>query len=272
MLELPEVLTVSAQLRDTVQGKTVIDVRPPTKKHKFCWFSGDPADYAPALSGSRIVSAEGFGIFAEIGFDNGYRLCFNDGVNVRLITGEKIPGDYQLALELEGAALVFSVAMYGGIVLHRGGYDNEYYLKSRGAISPFSLDFEALYRQRLKEGRPTLSAKAFLATEQRFPGIGNGVLQDILFQARIHPKRKLESLSPEEKDDLLAAVVSVLREMTDGGGRDTEKDIFGKTGGYVTKMSKNSLAAGCPACGGAITKQAYMGGSVYFCPACQPLR
>ena len=26
----------------------------------------------------------------------------------------------------------------------------------------------------------------------------------------------------------------------------------------------------CPACGGAKTKEAYLGGSVYVCPACQP--
>lgn len=42
-------------------------------------------------------------------------------------------------------------------------------------------------------------------------------------------------------------------------------------GGYATKMSKNTLAHGCPVCGGAITKEAYLGGSVYYCPACQKL-
>jgi hypothetical protein len=30
-----------------------------------------------------------------------------------------------------------------------------------------------------------LSLKALLATEQRIPGLGNGVLQDILFKARM---------------------------------------------------------------------------------------
>jgi formamidopyrimidine-DNA glycosylase len=43
-----------------------------------------------------------------------------------------------------------------------------------------------------------LSAKAFLATEQRIPGLGNGVLQDILFTAGIHPKRKMAAISEEE--------------------------------------------------------------------------
>ena len=113
--------------------------------------------------------------------------------------------------------------------------------------------------------------KAFLATEQRFPGIGNGTAQDILFRAGLHPKRKLATLAKDDQDRLLASIVSTLREMTDLGGRDTEKDLFGKLGGYRTSMSKNTLAAGCPLCGGKITKEAYLGGSVYYCPHCQPL-
>ena len=27
----------------------------------------------------------------------------------------------------------------------------------------------------------------------------------------------------------------------------------------------------CPACGGSIIREAYMGGNVYFCPNCQPI-
>lgn len=34
-----------------------------------------------------------------------------------------------------------------------------------------------------------LTAKTFLAAEQRIPGLGNGVLQGILFQACIYLKR-----------------------------------------------------------------------------------
>ena len=55
------------------------------------------------------------------------------------------------------------------------------------------------------------------------------------------------------------------------GGRDTEKDLFGNPGGYQTRMSKRTLAGGCPACGGPITKEAYLGGAVYYCPRCQGL-
>ena len=44
------------------------------------------------------------------------------------------------------------------------------------------------------------SAKAFLATEQTVPGLGNGVLQDILYHAHIHPKKKIAALTDKEKE------------------------------------------------------------------------
>lgn len=46
------------------------------------------------------------------------------------------------------------------------------------------------------------TAKAFLATEQTIPGLGNGVLQDILYNARIHPKTKINALSTEKRENL----------------------------------------------------------------------
>ncbi len=159
--------------------------------------------------------------------------------------------------------------MYGGIIVHSGDYENDYYRKSRNALLPFEPDFSAYYYRLIDENKPSLSAKAFLATEQRFPGIGNGVLQDILLNAGILPKRKIGTLSPNERTGLLQAVTGVLRDMTEKGGRDTEKDLYGNSGGYRTKMSRNTLASGCPLCGGPITKEQYLGGAVYYCPACQ---
>ena len=111
----------------------------------------------------------------------------------------------------------------------------------------------------------------FLTTEQRFPGIGNGVLQDILLAAGIHPKRKIGTFSDLEQDNLLSCIISVLGDMTEGGGRDTEKDIFGRRGGYRVRLSKNTLVSGCPQCRGQLVKETYMGGSIYYCPSCQPL-
>ena len=115
-----------------------------------------------------------------------------------------------------------------------------------------------------------LSVKAFLATEQRIPGLGNGVLQDILFNAKLNPRRKIGELSDSEIVGLFLSVKNTLKEMTAMGGRDTEKDLFGSDGGYKTKASKFTVGAACPVCSREIVKESYMGGSVYYCPGCQP--
>lgn len=270
MLELPEVLSMANQLNLTIVKKKMAHVYGPSKVHKFCWFNGNPEEYNEILSGKQIIAVTGFGIFVEIEFEGNHKICFNDGVNVRLTSKEKSPKNYQLMAEFEdGTALVFTVAMYGGIILHCGDYENEYYAGSKQAISPFTEPFELYYWKALEESKPNLSLKAFLATEQRFPGIGNGTLQDILFEAKIHPKRQLCSLKKEEKSKLLNSIITVLKDMADAGGRDTEKDLFGNPGGYKTKMSRNTLNAGCPICKGDIVKETYLGGAVYYCPVCQ---
>lgn len=64
---------------------------------------------------------------------------------------------------------------------------------------------------------------------------------------------------------------TTLKEMAEFGGRDTERDLFGACGGYQTQMSKNTAGKPCPRCGETIAKEAYMGGSVYYCPNCQKI-
>lgn len=58
--------------------------------------------------------------------------------------------------------------------------------------------------------------------------------------------------------------------MTIKGGRDTEKDLFGCSGGYMTKLSKKTVKEPCRICSGQIIKKAYLGGSIYYCEGCQP--
>jgi formamidopyrimidine-DNA glycosylase len=97
------------------------------------------------------------------------------------------------------------------------------------------------------------------------------VLQDILYTAKINPRAKLGCLTGEQKQALYNSVKIVLRQMTEQGGRDTDIDLFGQRGGYRTLMSKNTVGSKCPVCETIIVKEAYLGGSVYFCPGCQPL-
>lgn len=274
MLEIPESKTISLQAGKTLAGKKITEVSPPTNRHKFAWFSGDPAGYGKLLSGKMVLSARGHGMFVDILCDQNTCFTIGDGTNMRYYSqADETPGKYQLLMVFDdNSCVACNVAMYGGIWAYQGAFDNKYHRQSLGSTSPLEDAFDENYFDNILNNSPkAISAKALLATEQRIPGVGNGVLQDILFKAGIHPKRKKSFLSDEDKADLFKSLKETLKAMADMGGRDTEKDFFGNNGGYKTILSKNTLQNPCPVCNGEIKKEAYLGGAVYFCPTCQKL-
>ncbi len=274
MIELPEGRALARQAEDLLKGKIVTEVFPPSYLHKFTFFSGDPAGYGALLKGKKMTGAKSYGMFVDLFFEGGAVLSFNDGVNIRYgAPGAAIPGKYQLLITFgDGSFIWFAVAMYGGIALHDGGWENKYYRTSVDAVSPLDDRYDrAAFDALIAAETTNITAKALLATEQRIPGLGNGALQDILFHAGIHPKRKIRALSEEETGALFRSLKNTLKAMSDAGGRDTETDMSGKRGGYKAVLSKNTLGTPCPRCGTAIVKEAYMGGAVYFCPECQKL-
>lgn len=274
MLEHPECHVIADQMNQTIRGKTVRNVYAGLSPHKFAFFTGDPALYHGFISGKMIGPTRAIGPMMETEIGD-YRLLMGDGVNVRFFgPQDKLPAKIQLQLEFEDSSfLVCTVQMYGGMWLFRPGEnDSVYYAAAVEKPSPLTKEFSEDYFMDLcRDAKQNLSAKAFLATEQRIPGLGNGVLQDILFRARLHPKTKLETLPEERRKELHRIVKDTLFEMTAKGGRDTEKDLFGASGGYQTILSSKTVSQPCPVCGGDIVKQPYLGGSVYFCPQCQPL-
>jgi len=274
MIELPEAILLGHQMNDVLAGKTVTNVFNATHVNKFAFFNGDPATYKSLLTGLKIHSASGKGIFVDIRFDNNVYLSICDGVKVKYCgKNDPVPDKYQLLLTFDDETfLTFTVAMYGGMYVYHNEFQNSYHKKSMERISALSTDFtEDYFFNFLNNEKPTLSLKAFLATEQRFPGIGNGVLQDILFRAGLHPKRKLNTLDESNKHALYQSIKEVLAAMLAKGGRDTETNLFGKTGGYPTILSKNTYQQACPQCGGTINKENFMGGTIYICPSCQPI-
>ncbi len=274
MIELPESISLAKQLNETVRGKMIANVVANASPHKFAWLAGDSSVYNALLKGKTVGEAHGVGGKLEIEAEDA-RIVFAEGINVRYFAaGETLPGKHQLLIEFaDGSSLVCSVQMYGGLwAFKEGTFDNEYYLVAKQKPSPLSDVFDWNAFKDLATENAKKSAKAFLATEQRIPGLGNGVLQDILFNARVNPKTKIGVLTEAELKTLFNNVKTTLRQMADQNGRDTETDLFGNPGGYRTLMSKNGLTKPCPGCGGSIVKAAYMGGSVYYCPSCQAER
>jgi formamidopyrimidine-DNA glycosylase len=273
MIEIPEAVNLAKQLNGTISGKKIAGVIAGFSPHKFAWYHGNPKDYDARLRGKTIGDATACNGYLEVrGGDT--MLLFSCGIVFRLhAKDEKRPPKHQLLIEFtDETAISATVQMYGELrCFKEGEFHNRYYDIAKSKPSPLSDEFDWAYFKGLITSPDVqkLSAKAFLATEQRIPGLGNGVLQDILYNARIHPKRKIETLTEGERKSLFQSVKSTLKEMTAQGGRDVEKDLFGQPGGYRTRVSQNTAGKRCPACGGMIIKQSYLGGSIYFCEGCQ---
>jgi len=272
MIEIPESTVISRQAETILSGKRITDVIKASSPHKFAWYHGDPELYKDLLVGHEIESVKGHGAYVDIICDGDVKISIGDGTNLKYYPAiEKHPVKHQLLIVFDdNSFLVFTVAMYGAICAYKGEFDNFYHRNSLQSISPLDKAFDkAFFDNIFKSVKKDMSIKALLATEQRIPGLGNGVLQDILFKAGIHPKRKISTLSDLQKEDLFHCLKVTLQNMTDKGGRDTEKDFYGNWGKYKSLLSKNTYKDPCPNCGGGIVKEAYMGGSVYYCPVCQ---
>jgi formamidopyrimidine-DNA glycosylase len=275
VIEIPEAFVLASQIDETLSGKIVDGVEVPENPGKFSFYLGDPIEYQKLLIGSFFSSARAIGGMVEISADR-RRLVFSDGAAPRFYSQDQKPKvKSQLTVKFgDGSSLSVFVQLYGGLwCFEEGDFDNKYYFVAQEKPSPISEDFDENYFSKLFdfEKADSLSLKAFLATEQRIPGLGNGVFQDIAWTAGLHPRIKIGKISDGDKERLFSSIKTVLKDMTENGGRDSEKDLFGVEGKYKTIIGRATFGKACPRCGGTIGRQNYLGGKVYFCPSCQRL-
>jgi formamidopyrimidine-DNA glycosylase len=259
MNELPEVLNLAAQINKTIFGKRISGFTAAHTPHKLAWYYGEPSQFSNLLEGKTIGKATAYGGLVEIKAGNA-NILLGEGGNIRFHDkNEPRPAKHQLLIEFEDkSALSDSVRMYGGMgAFPEGKLENKYYKAAKEKPSPFSLLFDEKYFDLMASADEVqkLSLKALLATEQRIPGLGNGVLQDILFNAGMHPKKKVSTLSVRDKKVLYDQLKATLAAMLSGGGRDVELDLFGRPGNYKSILSKNSVNKPCHVCGTAIKKK-----------------
>ena len=275
MIELPESLNIAGQINDTISGKRITSLISAYTPHKLVWYFGEPPEYPDLLVGRTIGKASAYGGMVEIKA-GGANILFGEGVGIRFHgKNESRPAKHQLLIEFnDHSALSGTIQMYGGLgAFLDGKLENPYYKAAKEKPSPFSSTFDKMYFDRLVSAEEVqkLSLKALLATGQRIPGLGNGILQDILFNAKMHQKKKAMALSAKDNEILFNSIKTTISAMAAQGGRDTELDLFGRPGGYKTILSKNTVNKPCPVCGTTIKKETYLGGNVYYCEKCQRL-
>ncbi len=275
MFELPEIINLARQLEETVVGKRIVRVEVPTDRPKFLFLSPDTPAFERVLVGRRIEEAVSRGRWIFCRLDDERTLLFGEfGGRLLFHAAEtSIPAKRHWIAEFDdGSHLSLAIQMWGFLgalteaEIARHPYAGTLAFTPLDASFTEAAFFERLDRHAAGENKPI---KAFLTHSPNVAGIGNGYLQDVLFRARLSPKRKASNLSLDERRALYDALRKTLREAADLGGRDTERDLFDRPGGYTALLDGRAAGRPCPTCGASVVKIQYLGGSCYVCPRCQ---
>ncbi len=277
MIEIVEAIVLARQFNRELRGKHIVEGGQGNSPHKFAFCSGTPEEYAAILPGKVIGEASDHGSVIKVLLEPGYALLLGEGgERIRYHRdGYTLPAKYQFWLTFEeGGFLTVSIQGWGATMLLPADQADQHVLMQPGRVSPLSVAFSREYFEGLFAdlgAEDKASLKYFMITKPKVWGVGNGYLQDILFRAGLHPRRKAASLSAAERSALYEATVDTLRSAVELSGRDTEFDLFDQPGGYVKLLDARSVGQPCMNCETPIVKESYMGGSVYYCPQCQKL-
>lgn len=123
--------------------------------------------------------------------------------------------------------------------------------------------------QRRGRLKPLLLAQTFVA------GIGNIYADESLWYARLHPLRRVESLTRTECARLHRAIRHVLTRAIALGGTSIDvmyKRVNGKSGGFTESLRAfDREQRPCRRCGTPIRKIVVGQRGTHFCPTCQPV-
>jgi len=220
VFELPEYLTIARQMNETLRGKTIATASLGNSPHKFVWYNRKPDEFARITKGRTVglASVKGRWLFVEL--KPAYVLVFGE-CGGRLIfhpTGSDRPKKYHLLVEFsDGSALSATTQMWGAYELYEAGKEKERtYVKNMRPtpVEPgFTVDYFSGLIDSLIAGEKR-SVKGLLVQDQLIPGLGNAIAQDIMFRARLHPRRSIAELGKADRRRLYQAIVKTVKEVT----------------------------------------------------------
>lgn len=260
MPELPEIALTKEYVESTSLRKKIVKVDFPSES----LLQAPKADFEKALKGSSISEVKRLGKYLFLQCDKAKWLVFHFGMTGKLeYYGNQESPEYShliLSFEDDYSLAFICRRKLGKIYLTESveKFQEEHDL-GKDAFEFSSKEFQELLSR--KKG----SIKAVLTDQHEISGIGNVYSDEMLFQARIHPKTKTEKLTQKEIGELYNQMESVLRLAIKIGGKRSE---FPKS--YLIDHRKDG--EDCPDCEGKIEKISVSGRSTYFCPSCQHLK
>ena len=260
MPELPDVEQFRRFFRDHATGRTVASVTvDPTILRNI-----EPKGLEAALQGRTFDEPARHGKWM-LGWTDGPALLLHFGMTGELEYADDDDGRHRhdrLTLVFEGGGELRyrNMRKLGGVWLAHDPVEVERII---GALGPDAL---SLSRKAFLELLSTRrgQVKAALMDQSFVAGIGNLMADEILWQAHLHPKRSIESLTGEERATLARLTHSVLKEAID------RYEAINRRRTWLLHV-RGVPGGSCPRCGTSLARTVAAGRTTYFCPRCQAL-
>jgi formamidopyrimidine-DNA glycosylase len=264
MAELPEIYKISQQMKAELVGKTIAGIEVGQPK---C-LNIPPESFTVALKGASIADVTYRGKWIFVDTNQGWLLfCLGMGGEILLVNRTTLPEKHRVIIDFSDHSCLAINFWWFGYVHYADQLKNHKMTANLGSnaidLSPDGLS--ALLNKR----RGTL--KTFMLDQDRIAGIGNFYIHDILFQARLHPLRLIQTLSNDEINALAVAIRDRLQLSINKGGFFYEMDLYGQKGGFIM----TDLVIGykenqpCPVCNTTIQKIKTGSTHSFICPNCQ---
>lgn len=260
MPELPDVEAYRRFFRDHAMGRTVRRVE---VTDAAIVRNATPRALDRALRGRTFEEPDRHGKWL-VAWTDGPALLLHFGMTGDLIWSGREPGRHRhdrVILELESGDEVRyrNMRKLGGAWL---AHDPAEAAAAMGELGPDALDVRRRqFRALLSRRRGGMKA---LLMDQRFmAGVGNLIADEVLWQARLHPRRTAQSLDDTERDRLYDELRRVLSRWVAGYGAVPLR-------GRWLLAVRGEPGAACPRCGTSLARTTAGGRTTYFCPSCQP--
>lgn len=266
MAELPEIYTIAQQMKSELVGKSIAGAEFIQPK---C-LNITPDAFIKAVSGARIDNVNYRGKWIFLDTTQGWvLLCLGMGGEFLLVNRSSLPEKRRAIIDFTDQTCLSINFWWFGYV-HYTDQLEKHKMTSKLGINALDLDYPSL-KNVFNKKRGTL--KTYLLDQSRIAGIGNFYIHDILYQARLHPLRTLQTLSENEIHGLADAIHDRLSLSVSKGGFVYEMDLYGRKGGFdikdlVIAYKENQV---CPTCGNSIQKIKTGGTHSFICPECQKL-
>jgi formamidopyrimidine-DNA glycosylase len=267
--EIPDLVYIRGYLGGAIVGRTItgIDVMRPVVLRSLA--KGSPAEL---LSGKRISAVETRGPFLRFSLTGAVSLVVNlmlAGKVQHQRDGEKSEGSRCLSLALDDGSRINICdpkQMAKVYIMPDGGADKVPRFGEQG-VDVMSDDFTPERFRSLADAHRRKQVRVFLNDHRIISAIGNAYADEILFEARIHPKTFLGKLDHEAIGRLYDAIRLVLR-WGIGQVAQAGQPIHVKVREHM--KVRNRKGEPCPRCGATIRREGVRGYDVFFCPKCQP--